>query len=282
MELITYDKFINNILETRGRFACGYEYHERHHIVPRCMGGTNSKTNLIDLFAREHFIAHKLLAQENPNNKGLTYAWGCMAFVKRDDTDRYELTSEEYEEVKIAISHAHKGENNQFYGKRHSEETRIKMRESHISEEAPLAKLTEEDVICILRMLCSYASITDIKNIYNISDVTIRNIKNKKRWGYLYEKYTELYNFPNLPQRHSKSIKNKSGVTGVSWSEKRNKWKSVLIFKGKTNYLGYFKNKDDAIKARLLAEIKYYGEHAPQKHLFCQYGINGGENELPQ
>ena len=104
MELITYDKFINNILETRGRFACGDEYHERHHIVPRCMGGTNRKTNLIDLFAREHFIAHKLLAQENPNNKGLTYAWGCMAFVKRDDTDRYELTSAEYDEVKIPLA----------------------------------------------------------------------------------------------------------------------------------------------------------------------------------
>lgn len=35
-------------------------------------------------------------------------------------------------------------------------------------------------------------------------------------------------------------------------------------------------------KARLKAEIKYFGEFAPQKHLFCQYGINGGENELPQ
>lgn len=193
MELITCDKFINNILETRGRFACGDEYHERHHIVPRCMGGTNSKTNLIDLFAREHFIAHKLLAQENPNNKGLTYAWGCMAFVKRDDTDRYELTSAEYEEVKIAISHAHKGENNQFYGERHSEETRIKMRESHISEEAPLAKLTEEDVICILRMLCSYASIADIKNIYIISLTSLFVILKIKKDGAICMKNIQNY-----------------------------------------------------------------------------------------
>ena len=30
------------------------------------MGGTNDKNNLIDLYAHEHFIAHKILAQENP------------------------------------------------------------------------------------------------------------------------------------------------------------------------------------------------------------------------
>ena len=280
MELTTYDKFIHNILETRGRFACGELYHERHHIIPKCLGGTNDKENLIDLFAREHFIAHKLLAKENPDNNSLTYAWSCMAFVKRDDIDRYELTPEEYEEAKIAMSNACKGENNQFYGKRHSEETRMKMRKSHVSENATLAKLTEEDVINILKMMCSDGCKYDRKNIAETSDVTRRNIKNKTRWGYLYEQYPELYNFPELPQRHSKSIRNKSGVVGVSWNKKRNNWKASLIFNGKENYLGNFKNKDDAIKARLLAEVKYYGEHAPQKHLFNQYGINGGENEL--
>lgn len=41
----------------------------------------------------------------------------------------------------------------------------------------------------------------------------------------------------------------------------------------KTKYLGSFKNKEGAIKARLEAEAKYFGEFAPQKHLFEQYGI---------
>jgi len=100
----TYQEFINNILQTRGRFACGDEYHERHHIIPKCMGGTNDESNLIDLFAREHFEAHKILAQENPNNDSLIYAWSCMAFVKGDNQQRYELSPEEYEEVKAALS----------------------------------------------------------------------------------------------------------------------------------------------------------------------------------
>ena len=71
----TYEEFIQNILKTRGRFECGDEYHERHHIVPKCMGGTDEEDNLIDLFAREHFMAHKLLALENRDNDKLVYAW---------------------------------------------------------------------------------------------------------------------------------------------------------------------------------------------------------------
>lgn len=35
-----YQAFIQNILNTRGRFNCGDEHHECHHIVLRCMGGT--------------------------------------------------------------------------------------------------------------------------------------------------------------------------------------------------------------------------------------------------
>jgi hypothetical protein len=136
---VTYKEFIQNILDTRGRFACGEKYHERHHIVPKCMNGGNEEENLIDLFAKEHFIAHKLLAQENPYNYKLVYAYGCMAFVKRNDMERYELTPEEYEGARIVFSEASSiqakkrfsnPENNPMYGKHHSEETKQKIRES--------------------------------------------------------------------------------------------------------------------------------------------------------
>jgi hypothetical protein len=39
------------------------EYGEKHHIVPRSLGGNNSKENLVRLTAREHFICHALLAE---------------------------------------------------------------------------------------------------------------------------------------------------------------------------------------------------------------------------
>ena len=44
-------------------------YYEKHHIVPRCMGGNNDKNNLILLTLGEHIQAHYLLALENKDNK---------------------------------------------------------------------------------------------------------------------------------------------------------------------------------------------------------------------
>jgi hypothetical protein len=37
-------------------------YYERHHIVPRCMGGGDEEENLIYLTAEDHYMAHMLLA----------------------------------------------------------------------------------------------------------------------------------------------------------------------------------------------------------------------------
>lgn len=133
---MTYNDFITDILNKRGRFVSDDEYHEKHHITPRCLNGTDDEDNLIDLYAREHFIAHKLLAEENPNNEKLTYAWWMMSnCLGTDEQARYELTPEEYESARIAFakirSEQSRGENNNFYGKHHTEETKAKMKEKH-------------------------------------------------------------------------------------------------------------------------------------------------------
>lgn len=36
-------------------------YTEKHHIVPRSLGGNNSASNLVKLTAKEHFVCHRLL-----------------------------------------------------------------------------------------------------------------------------------------------------------------------------------------------------------------------------
>ena len=144
MKQQTYEEFIENILKTRGRFACGEGYHERHHIIPKCIGGTNDEENLIALFAREHFEAHRLLALENPDNNRLTYSWWMMAHGKNQDRITHLVTVEEYEEARIAfskskkgvhlsketrnkISEAKMGEKNASYGKPCPEETKKKI-----------------------------------------------------------------------------------------------------------------------------------------------------------
>jgi len=54
-------------------------YYERHHIIPKCLGGDNSKDNLVLLTGKEHYICHKLLVCIYPNNTKLVFA--LWAFI---------------------------------------------------------------------------------------------------------------------------------------------------------------------------------------------------------
>ena len=109
---VSYGEFIDNIIKTRGQWNIPHgEYFEVHHIVPRCLGGEgeirsgrkiNKHPNLIYLYAREHFIAHKLLAKENPDNSSLVYAWSMMAFPKSKNQKNHRgegISEFEYEEL---------------------------------------------------------------------------------------------------------------------------------------------------------------------------------------
>ncbi|EGJ9720685.1 AP2 domain-containing protein, partial [Listeria monocytogenes] len=54
------------------------------------------------------------------------------------------------------------------------------------------------------------------------------------------------------------STRNKSGIKGVRWNEGRKKWEASITFKRNHHFLGRFTKKEDAIKARLEAEEKYF------------------------
>lgn len=70
------------------------------------------------------------------------------------------------------------------------------------------------------------------------------------------------------------SRNNKSGFIGVYLNKTSKTWTAILKC-NKENVLNKtFKEKKDAIIARLFAELKYFGEEfAPQRHLFEEYGI---------
>lgn len=66
---------------------------------------------------------------------------------------------------------------------------------------------------------------------------------------------------------------NASGVIGVSLNKKTNKWRAYISINGKRIEFGQYKDFNEAVKSRLLGEKKYFGEFAPQQHLYKQYGI---------
>jgi hypothetical protein len=90
-----YTKHYNSlILKAQSRpFPEGYT--EKHHIIPRCLGGSNAKANIAILTGREHFVAHLLLRRMYPNHIGLALAIVRMIYDVRRITN-----SRKYEWVK--------------------------------------------------------------------------------------------------------------------------------------------------------------------------------------
>jgi hypothetical protein len=75
---MNYSKHYTTLIErAKGRIMI--EDFELHHILPRCLGGSDSKENLVKLTPEEHFVAHQLLVNIYPNKKGLVYA--CIKMI---------------------------------------------------------------------------------------------------------------------------------------------------------------------------------------------------------
>ena len=95
-----YDQFINTINALGPRIIAGYS--EIHHIVPRCMKGTDDPGNLIQLTLREHFLAHWLLWKAYP-----TYLPIVSAFLQMNEKNsksgkdfQGRITGRTYEQLK--------------------------------------------------------------------------------------------------------------------------------------------------------------------------------------
>lgn len=58
-----YNSFIDDRKEKEQKLFASGKYFEKHHIVPRSMGGSNNKQNIVALTPEDHFFAHLLLAK---------------------------------------------------------------------------------------------------------------------------------------------------------------------------------------------------------------------------
>ena len=54
---MNYKTIYENLIKTRSnQTLLKEEYYENHHILPKCLGGSDDPQNLIKLTAREHFL----------------------------------------------------------------------------------------------------------------------------------------------------------------------------------------------------------------------------------
>ena len=79
-------------------------YKEIHHIIPKCAKGTDNTNNLVELTAKEHFMAHLLLTEIYPKSYKLKYALWMMASMENSTQNRYKVSANMYKIIKEQIA----------------------------------------------------------------------------------------------------------------------------------------------------------------------------------
>ena len=108
------------------------QYFERHHIIPRSLGGSNARQNLVNLTAREHFLCHMLLPKMVQGNTSEYFKMlHCAILMKGGNrfqtrycnSKLYESVKREYAEYRRSIR----------LGSVMSEETKSKISQSKLA-----------------------------------------------------------------------------------------------------------------------------------------------------
>jgi hypothetical protein len=78
------------------------DYTEKHHIIPKSLGGDNSASNLVSLTAKEHFICHRLLTKMvcEDTAKIKMHNAAFQMTINSSNQERYKITSRTYEVLK--------------------------------------------------------------------------------------------------------------------------------------------------------------------------------------
>jgi hypothetical protein len=103
------------------------------------MGGSDDSSNIVRLTAKEHYIAHHLLWKHHKLSK-LAHAWFSM--LRRSNGQERHFTASEYERCRLVHSKVMKetmlGNGNHFYGLKHTDECKHRMREMKLGKKSSL------------------------------------------------------------------------------------------------------------------------------------------------
>jgi hypothetical protein len=135
---MNYQKIYINLMDrAQGRVSQGYV--EKHHIVPRCLGGTDIKENIVNLYPEEHYLAHMLLCKLNKGNSKLLYA--AMNMTSGSMINNGKRNNKAYGWLRRQYAESMSGDNNparripnlqkeaakKRVGQKRSEETKVRM-----------------------------------------------------------------------------------------------------------------------------------------------------------
>lgn len=106
-----YTKWYYNIIEAANLRPLISGYIEKHHIIPKSLGGSDKKINIVPLTAREHFIVHLLLIRMVHEKEVYKMVHAIIRFTSKVSN------AKEYNLLRKYVSKYSKGKYNKSYGK---------------------------------------------------------------------------------------------------------------------------------------------------------------------
>lgn len=139
-----FKKVYNNLINKakfRAKEEIFDEYTERHHIIPKCLGGSDDESNIVVLLYREHVIAHMLLARIYSDNESILFAASLLMAVETRKIGNKIIKTKSFANTKLADEYKKKAV--KLRGNKHvTEVTRERMRNSR---KRVLSEMTKED-----------------------------------------------------------------------------------------------------------------------------------------
>lgn len=150
---MNYKKIYDNLI-LRAKDRNLEAYVESHHIIPKCLGGTNDPANLVNLTPEEHYVAHQLLVKIYPTEPKIALAARYMCYDSNGKRVNNKMFGWLRKYHSVAMSkinkgrivspelarsrgEAQKGRISPMKGKHHSEESRKKTSQSLIGIKRP-------------------------------------------------------------------------------------------------------------------------------------------------
>lgn len=207
------------------------EYFEGHHIIPKSKGGTGNSNrpknnqNIVLLTSREHFLAHWLLwriyrdrssalafhkmMSVNGNQNRITSSRGY-----EEARDAYRLTNlgnqygkgktkiisdEQKKKQSLIMKGKYLGENNPFFNKKHTEESKNKIRKSRegVNKEKIWNYGGKKLIIKNNEIVAEFDNTEDVAKFIGCSNSNVRHVlggKQKTAKGYQIKHFKEYYN----------------------------------------------------------------------------------------
>lgn len=140
-----YTTWYFSIISNRLSNPLTQNYIEKHHIIPKSLGGSNKIENIVSLTYREHFLCHWLLTKMVNGIYKQKMIYALWRMTQCNKKVRRIVSSFQYDIARKSFSSSRKGKTyDQIYGTKKSLEMKQKLSIAHKGMKKPNSKIPKD------------------------------------------------------------------------------------------------------------------------------------------